>query len=169
MKKFLIALCIICTFVLPVFANDMTKTLKASIEKNNSDFTHFFIYEEFIKNSKFDKGHAFEIFGYNANKQIMCNLYVVNLPTKKPAIIFDNTKENICFGFNYVKYNNTYYADDYNKYNGYFNRIDTLAFKDNFKKIETFKKSNDYSVIYWWQGQLTTYEKLEKEILKSLK
>ena len=168
MKKFLIAL-LLCAFSLPVLANDVTKTLKAGIEKNSSYFTDFFIYEEFLKAPKYDKGHAFEVFGYNANKRIMCNLFVVNLPTNKPAIIFDNTKDNICFGFNYVNFDKVYYADNDNSVNGYFNRVSSMAFKDNFRKIETFKNNFDNSAIQWWQGQKTSYEKLEKEVLKSLK
>jgi hypothetical protein len=168
MKKILITL-LLCALSLPVLASDVTKTLKAGIEKNSSYFTDFFIYEEFLKDPKTDKGHAFEVFGYNANKRIMCNLFVVNLPTNKPAIIFDNTKDNICFSFNYVNYGKTYYADRYDSSNGYFNRISTLAFKDNFEKIETFKNNIDNTVIQWWQGKRSNYEKLEREVLKSFK
>lgn len=171
-KKNLIAMCIFVPLFLPVFASDITKTLKASIEKNSSDFTHFFIYEEFLKTKK-DKGHSFEIFGYNSNSNIMCSLLVVNLFTRSDLepIIFDNSQNNICFGLRqYDPVNKSYYAIDYDRENGYFKRVMDLTFKNNFNEIYITQHSvGQPHILQQWHGARTTFENLEKTTLDKFK
>lgn len=171
MKKVLIIL-FLCALSLPVLANDVTKTLKAGIEKNSSYFTDFFIYEEFLKTKK-DKGHSFEIFGYNSNSNIMCSILVVNLFTRSDLepIIFDNSQNNICFGLRqYDPVNKSYYAIDYDRENGYFKRVMDLTFKNNFNEIYITQHSvGQPHILQQWHGTRTTFENLEKTTLSKFK
>lgn len=164
MKRFLITL-LLCALSLPVLANDVTKTLKTGIEKSANEFTDFFIYEEFLKSPKSDKGHAFEVFGYNASNNRMCNLYVINLSEKYGITFSDNSMDNICFRLN--KTNNRIYAVDYNKSDYYFYRKEILYFENNFNSIHCFQKSLVGNNIQDWQGTQVSQDKMLKSIQKN--